>query len=82
MPLSLGLEWGTATFPTAHPPLSREGKGKGCFPQTFREWKASGNSPEEVTKDAKGGWPFFPTAATQSGPAGVMKAFFPGTLDL
>lgn len=73
---------GHSHVPLSSPPLSGEGKGKGCFPQTSREWKGSGDSPEEVTKEAEGGWPFFPTAATQSGPAGVTKSLFPGTLDL
>lgn len=77
MPLSLGPGVGYSHVTLSSHPLSREGKGKGCFPQTPRKWKGSGGSPEEVTKEAEGGWPFFSTAATQSGPAGVTKSLFP-----
>lgn len=68
---------GYSHVPLSPHPLNREAKGKGCFPQTSREWKGSRGSPEEVTKEVEGNWPFFPTAATQSGPAGVTKSLFP-----
>lgn len=68
---------GYSHVPLSSHPLSREAKGKGCFPQTSREWKGSRGSPEEVTKKVEGNWPFFPTAATQSGPAGVTESLFP-----
>lgn len=67
---------GHSGFPLTSCPLSQEGRGKSCFlPTDIQGVGGQGRLPRGGDKG--GGWPFFPTGATQSGLAGITQGLPP-----